>query len=152
MCVCGWGRSATGLELWVLWTHNMQESATGESWHPGVSYWADWRDPHCRCGYVFPIKGLSFWSAREGNRMRLLVLFVPVWVLNVSSVLICVPSRVHAYCVYVCMCAYREHARFHYWLDMVTWSCGSLSSVSLLDSATPDAFVTDLTLFLYKHL
>ena len=98
MCFCGWGESAAGVLLGVLWTYNAQESATGESWHSGASYWADWKEPHCRCGYVFPTKGPSFWSAREGNGMRPLVLFVPVWVLSVPSVLICVPNHVYVYC------------------------------------------------------
>lgn len=36
------------------------EYARVSSWHPEVSYWAVWRDPHRRCGYVFPVKGPSF--------------------------------------------------------------------------------------------
>lgn len=122
----------------------IHKSVTGESWHLGPSYWADWWDPRCRYGYVFPTKGPSFWSGREGNRMRP---FVSVWVLSVSRVLIREPGRVYVYTR-----VYREHAPSRYWPDLGTGGCGSLSPVSLLRSAAPHAFSTGLALFLYGHL
>lgn len=125
----------------------IHKSVTGESWHLGPSYWADWWDPRCRYGYVFPTKGPSFWSGRQGNRMRPSMLFVSVWVLSVSRVLIREPSRVYVY-----TCVYQEHAPSRYWPDLGTGGCGSLSPVSLLHSAPPGTFIADLTLFLYKHL
>lgn len=62
--------------------------------------------------------------------------------------LTCVPSRVHLYCVYVCMCACQKHAQTHYWLDLGTWNHGSLSFISLLDSATFDTFIPDLSAYI----
>lgn len=117
----------------------IRKSVTGESWHLGPSSWADRWDPHCRYGYVFPMKGPSFWSGREGNRMRPSVLFVSVWVLSVSRVLIREPSHVYVY-----KCVYGQHAPSRYWPDLGTGGCGSLS---LLHPAAPDAFITALTLF-----
>lgn len=65
MCVCLWLRGS------CKWSGTVglvdSQYARVSSWHPEVSYWADWRDPHCRFGYVFPIKGPSFQLSGEGK-------------------------------------------------------------------------------------
>ena len=81
---------------------------------------------------VFPTNRPSFWSAREGNRMRLLVLFEFVCVLSVSVCADLCGQHVYVYiCVvdgrlYVCLLGI--HAQPDCWLDLGAWSCGSLTS------------------------
>ena len=61
--------------------------------------------------YTFSTSWLSPWSAREGNRIRHLVLLRFVLVLCFLSALICVAGHLHIYMhfVYVCLCAYCKY-------------------------------------------
>lgn len=114
------------------------------NWDPGTATVFEpscWREPPCTYvyRYIYTLTSRPSCSSKEGSRMRLLVVSVFVWVLNVS-VLICAVNHIY---MYVCgergcsiwMCLLGIHAQPHNNLHLGVWSCSSLTSVRSLDLA-----------------
>lgn len=73
----------------------------------------------------------------QGNSMKLLVLSAFEQLLRFSvCVDLCGQPRVYVPCVYVYVCLLGTDTPLHSQLDRGTWSCGSLASVEVPDSAT----------------
>lgn len=108
---------------------------------PGTSYWI------CSCWGVWvrlleglttfmcPTNGPSSWSARAGNRMRTVVLFVFAWMLSASvcaDLCCCDHTLVLLSVLYPCVCLWGRHAHPARRVDLTTWSCSSLTSISYI--------------------
>lgn len=84
------------------------------------------------CAHPLSLRGLLSSSAREGSRMRLLVLSTFAWVLWVP--VISVANCFYIWCMRVfCVCVARNISSSYYWLDLGTWRSSSLTSLRLWD-------------------
>lgn len=77
--------------------------------------------------------GLPVCPGREGNRIRILVLSVFMWMLWVSVWDLCGQLRICRYVCTLCVCLLGKHLQPSYCLDPGKWSSSNLTTLRHLD-------------------
>lgn len=103
------------------------------NWVPKFSSW----EILIAQAYTFCTNRSSSWSAREGNRMRPLVLSALAEVLRASAAPLCVAGSctcIDVSCIHCVLVWLLEIcSQPQYWLDLGPWSCRNLAAIRLLD-------------------
>lgn len=91
-------------------------------------------DSPCTCVHCCNLSGgLPVCPGREGNRIRILVLSVFMWMLWVSVWDLCGQLRICRYVCTLCVCLLGKHLQPSYCLDPGKWSSSNLTTLRHLD-------------------